>query len=552
MKFYSFTRMIISFYLIVLTVITLEATEYHIGPNHPLSTISEAPWNSLQAGDIVYIHWRSTPYKEKWVINAQGTANNPIHIIGVSGSQGQKPVIDGNGAVTVAGVNFWNEERGVIKIGGSNTPADGLPSHIIIENLEIKSGRPAYQFTNDNNQTSTYSKNAAAIYVEKAEHLVIRDCILRDSGNGLFIGANDGQTKDILIASNYIYDNGIENSIFEHNAYTAGIGMTFQYNRFGPLRNGALGNNLKDRSAGLTVRYNWIESGNRQLDLVDAEDSQVLVNHPSYSTTYVYGNILIEPDGAGNSQIVHYGGDSGTTTDYRKGTLYFYNNTIVSTRSGNTTLMRLSTNDETALVFNNIVYPSASGTRMAMIDGSGTFTLSNNWLKTGWQSCHCTPSGTVNDQGNNIEGSDPLFQDFNTQDFAPQENSVLIDQSMDISPIVSQQHYVISQYEKHLGTFERSGTNNDIGALENATNLSIDDIRFQKTIAIFPNPAHESISINLKNEIISSISIYNEIGQRLMEHHTNSIRISELQVGIYLMKIVTKSGKRSIKKIVKK
>ena len=97
-----------------------------------LSTISEAPWSSLQAGDIVYIHWRSTPYKEKWVINAQGTANNPIRIIGVSGSQGQKPVIDGNGAVTVAGVNFWNEERGVIKIGGSNTPADGIPSHIII------------------------------------------------------------------------------------------------------------------------------------------------------------------------------------------------------------------------------------------------------------------------------------------------------------------------------------------------------------------------------------------------------------------------------------
>ena len=40
--------------------------------------------------------------------------------------------------------------------------------------------------------------------------------------------------------------------------------------------------------------------------------------------------MLIEPDGAGNRQIVHYGGDNGTTAMYRKGTLFFYNNTVVS------------------------------------------------------------------------------------------------------------------------------------------------------------------------------------------------------------------------------
>ncbi|WP_419641612.1 hypothetical protein, partial [Thiolapillus sp.] len=63
----------------------------------------------------------------------------------------------------------------------------------------------------------------------------------------------------------------------------------------------------------------------------------------------MYGNVLIEPDGAGNSQMVHYGGDSGDSGDsgnesiYRKGTLYFYHNTVVSTRDGNTTLVRLST-----------------------------------------------------------------------------------------------------------------------------------------------------------------------------------------------------------------
>jgi len=57
----------------------------------------------------------------------------------------------------------------------------------------------------------------------------------------------------------------------------------------------------RNRSAGLVVRWNW----NRQLDLVDAEASPVLVNDRAYHKTFVYGNILIERDDAGNAQIGH-------------------------------------------------------------------------------------------------------------------------------------------------------------------------------------------------------------------------------------------------------
>ena len=244
--------------IFILLIFSLQsyATDYHVGQEQALTTISEVPWSTLQAGDRVYIHWRADSYKEKWVINRQGTDINPIEIIGVNGPEGQQPVIDGNGAVTVDGVNFWNESRGVIKVGGSNTPADGLPLYIIIDNLEIRSGRPPYQFTNDNNQTETYADNAAAVYVEKAANLTIRNCTLHDSGNGIFIGAYDGQTENILIENNYIYDNGIVGSIYQHNTYTSAINITYQFNHFGLLKSGAGGNNLKDRSAGLVVRYN--------------------------------------------------------------------------------------------------------------------------------------------------------------------------------------------------------------------------------------------------------------------------------------------------------
>ena len=71
------------------------------------------------------------------------------------------------------------------------------------------------------------SSNAAAIYVERGQHLLIRDCVLSDSGNGLFIGAFDGDTQDVRIEGNWIHGNGNVGSGFEHNTYTAAIGIVY-------------------------------------------------------------------------------------------------------------------------------------------------------------------------------------------------------------------------------------------------------------------------------------------------------------------------------------
>jgi hypothetical protein len=450
------------------SVQSANATEYVVGPDAGmLATISDVPWESLASGDRVLIHWRPISYKEKWVICRRGTAEAPIVISGVPGPAGQLPVIDGNGAVTPSALSFWNESRGVIKIGGASIPADTLPAYIVIENLDIRSGRPPHTFTNDSGGLETYAENAAAIYVEKAENLTIRNCILSDSGNGLFIGANGGLTKDILIERNWIYDNGIEGSYYQHNTYTAAIGITYQFNRMGGLRENCGGNNLKDRSAGLVVRYNWIEDGNRQLDLVDAEDSAVLVNHPSYTTTFVYGNILIESDGEGNSQILHYGGDSGTTADYRKGTLHFFHNTVISTRLGNTTLMRLSTNDEHADVRNNIIYTTAAGSRLAMLSESGVMDLRTNWLMDGWVNSHSSFSGSIVDHGTNIEGTDPGFHDFATQDFSPDPGGPCENAGGPLNAASIPTHQPTSQYARHQRASVRPKDGApDIGALK--------------------------------------------------------------------------------------
>ena len=355
----------------------------------------------------------------------------------------------------------------MLKVGTSNVPPDTLPAHLVIENLDVRSAHPAYSFTDDHGAAQMYSNNAAAIYVERAQHLAIRNCVLSDSGNGLFIGAFDGDTQDVLIEANWIHGNGNAGSLFEHNAYTAAIGIVYQANRFGPLRVGANGNNLKDRSAGLVVRYNWIEGGNRQLDLVDAEDSDVLVNHPSYHETFVYGNVLIEPDGAGNSQIVHYGGDSGATAIYRRGILHFFHNTIVSLRSGNTTLLRLSTDEESADARNNILYLAAAGNRLAMLDANGALALSHNWTKPGWVASHGTLSGVIDDDGTGVEGTAPGFVGEATQNFHLLETSDAVDAGTALHPDVLPDHEVLSQYREHQTLEARPPDGaSDLGAFE--------------------------------------------------------------------------------------
>jgi hypothetical protein len=452
-------------------VLTVNATIYEVKPNTPMDTIAEVPWATLQAGDTVLIYWRVQSYAEKWVIGRSGTPAAPITVRGIPGPNGELPVIDGRNAVTPPGLNFWSENRGVIKIGGSNVPDSTLASNIVIENLEIRSGHPSYTFTDDSGAQQTYSTSASSIYIELGENITVRNCRIHDSANGFFVASSDdAASRNILVEGNYIFGNGVVGSIFQHNNYTAAYGITFQYNRFGPPRAGAPGVNLKDRSAGLVVRYNWIEGGNRNLDLVDGEDSSIIRTAPEYRQTFVYGNVLIKQDG-GNNQAVHYGGDSGAEGDYRKGKLYFYNNTLYSTRAGTTVAMRLSTNDEQCDARNNIFFNTAAGTNMAMLAEAGTLSLANNWAKTGWRNSHEGSgfTGSVIGGASMITGASPGFVDAANQDFKLQPSSTAINAGTSLHPDVVPFHSPLRQYVRHQTSEARPSDDMlDLGAFEYA------------------------------------------------------------------------------------
>lgn len=379
---------------------------YHVGPDYEFLTPDEAPWNTLLPGDEVHIHYRPEPYRVKWVFARQGTPSKPIAIRGIAGPEGQRPVIDGENAITPPSQDFTSGERGVIKIGYSNIPSVKNPQHLIIEGLEIRSARPG-RFFIGRGGLREYASNASAIFVEKGDHITIRNCVLTDCANGFFSAF---ETRNLIVEGCYIHGNGTEGSYYEHNSYTAGINVTLRFNRFGALREGCTGNNIKDRSSNLRVVNNWIEGGNRQLDLVDGEDDASIVEDENYRTTIVAGNVLVEFENSGNNQFVHYGGDSGEFSLYRKGTLYFVHNTVVSTRTGKVTLLRLSTNSERAVVANNIIYTTAPGGLFSILDETGIVEMRNNWLKKGYRMSHGEVAGRVGERGT-VSGDVPGFVD---------------------------------------------------------------------------------------------------------------------------------------------
>ena len=438
------------------------ATIFEVGPEKMYAAVSDVPWESLIAGDIVLIHWRSTPYAEKWSISVIGTAAAPVIVRGVPGLNGELPIIDGNNAITRAQLNFWNQERGVVRVGGASIPDVETPQHIVIENLEIIGGRPPNQFFATNGSKLNYNSNAAAIYIEAGEHVVVRNCVLHSSANGLF---STSQTVDLLIEGNHLYENGNVGDAYTHNIYTIGRGVLLQKNYLGPLIAGATGNNLKDRSAGLVVRYNWIEGGNRQLDLVDSDDVEVYTNS-QYGVTYAYGNILIDPDGEGNRQIVHYGGDSGDESVYRKGTLHFYNNTVISQQQSGMILFRLSTASETVDARNNIFYLSTPG-YLYVLQEYGTVNLTRNWLKEGWEQVQEPSGGIVNGGVTSVVGSSPGFVNEATKHFELSTDSPCIDAGGSLATIVYPNYVPAYEYVPHLSWRPRRVDSVlDIGAYE--------------------------------------------------------------------------------------
>ena len=448
--------------------------DFNVGPGQDFAAIGDTPLANLEPGDTIRLHPLpdGAAYHEKFVLSGVGGSEaSPVTLQGVPDpATGALPVIDAIDAVTPTQLHFTAELRSVIQVGAAVIPA-GVPSHITIDSVRIQNARPPYRFTRWNGIEEFYADNAACIWIHTGSSISVRNSELHNCGNGLFIGGN--VPSDILIEGNHIWGGGIPFSPFEHNSYTSALGITFTGNFYDVGCADCLGSNLKDRSAGVTINYNWFYGGNRNLDLVDSGSPEIYQD-PSYRDTYVYGNVLMQPiqEQPLNRQMVHYGGDSGNFSRYRKGTLHLYYNTIVSYRPDATTLLLLDTNDESADVVNNIILTTAPGSTLEISASlQGQTSLENNFIKPGWFPAFepGAEPGTVTSEGN-IELDEPGFLDpqwatsYNF-DLAPSSPCVGHARPLEPGQPVPEQEYVRNEMGGWGHTRPRRAAQ-DLGALE--------------------------------------------------------------------------------------
>lgn len=498
------------------------------------ASFDTVPWLNLAAGDTVRIHHRSEPYRRIVGLRNTGTESQPVTVCGVRGRNGELPVITGENAIPITGYLYsWGTgpgsnigDYGVMLIGRTAQAGDHWlhsARHILIESLKITGAHQSNSYTPSGQAPRNFVYGAAGIRVTNGDNITIRGCEITGNGNGIFLRGDDNSedatiTSNTRIEGNYIYHNGNSGRDREHNIYSQGIEPVIQYNRIGkmlPSINGAspaLGVSLKDRSAGAVIRYNWIESGARTLDLVEAEDALRVVDHPSYGTDYVYGNILIntidDNDSYVSAQtITHFGADNMANDDtgdcirynssdrytcrsgpfqkvsggaFHYGTLYFYHNTVVikDYRSvdnywSQDMLFEVSTSGGTVDARNNIfhLYSPYGNPRLTLMRRYGTLNLNgNNWINSGWQQGHWRDwSGIITINVPQTTGGLPGFVQTELENFSLTSTSPAIDKGSTLSSASIALGYIPS----HMYTLHQShktritkGAAADLGAFE--------------------------------------------------------------------------------------
>jgi hypothetical protein len=406
--------------------------DYQVGPGAgQLATLDLVPWENLAAGDTVRIFYKPTAYKGKFAINAHGTAAAWIDVCGVPGAHGELPVIDADGATTRATMDYGrtsasadNQSRGIVIIVTKGAESGvRQPDYIKVRGLELRNARSTSAFTDANGALQSYADFGGTVFVDAGHNIEITGNHFVNGAQCIFTRSLEGtaavRSENVHIAENTFDGCGTRSSNGTiHVMYIQTVAPVIEYNKFNAPIAGFDGNTIKDRSVGTVIRYNSLTGGAFGIDLVEAEDYPIYAaSDPRYRVAYVYGNIDF-----GGDLGIHYGGDHpGSEANYRKGTLFAYDNTFVMNGTGAEgiiRLLRVSTTEEHVEFFNNIVWFNPAIALHAWrgkqdvaagYTAGGIVNLGKNWVNSDWidsDSGHPIP-GQLNGTANLITGTTP-------------------------------------------------------------------------------------------------------------------------------------------------
>ena len=127
------------------------------------------------------------------------------------------------------------------------------------------------------------------------------------------------------------------------------------------------------------------------------------------------------------------------------------------------------------------------------------------------------------------------------------DNCGIAQMSLDQTTFTEEGAYIITLSVEDVNNNLASNT-----ATVNIVNtVSTENVLFTKNLVISPNPVRNILNIAVEGEVISHVHIYSESGKRLLSDNQTTIDASVLASGIYMVEIISQSGKKGVKWIVK-
>jgi hypothetical protein len=345
-------------------------TVYEVGPSQSYKTLASVPFPTMVAGSTVRLHNEDTTgsspttYHEYVQISQAATATQPFRICGVPDSQGNLPVMDASAASGRSDASFFSGGYGLITLQSSSStglyPNYSGPSYIAVEGIKFQNAQAGVAFTAPNGSGGTWTGTSAAIRLFEGHNVAIVGNDIYNNGNGVFSDftttANwGGSAMNILWEGNHLHGNGASGSALSHQMNLQAWNEIAQFNRIENYPSSASGANIKSRSLGTVIRYNYLGDGaSRQMDLAEVQDATTYMTFAGYLNGYpssfhdlnvadtytadllaaaqeewnshfVYGNIY---QNLSSTAPIHFGYDTAGDESARKGSLYWYNNSF--------------------------------------------------------------------------------------------------------------------------------------------------------------------------------------------------------------------------------
>jgi hypothetical protein len=212
------------------------------------------------------------------------------------------------------------------------------------------------------------------------------------------------------------------------------------------------------------------------MDLVEPDENPALVAKPDFGHEWVYGNMIIRPEGAPCAAPVNFGFDVDKANEQKH--LYFFNNTVLSVNdredAGCWYQYWFKTGgplgdgqSETIHAYNNIFHfyspnPAHFAGDAYMITGKGNLDLGTNWANYWIQRGNPT---NFSGWSSLVLGTAPGFVSERTEDFRLVIASPCVDEA-DQLPSWAAGHRVIWQWNPLDANWIRRAGANQLGGIE--------------------------------------------------------------------------------------